>query len=289
MERRTLLGSPLELNLIKRHPVSAYFVLTYAISWLGALAVAAPRLARGEALTKMDGLVMFPVMLLGPSVAGLVLTRLVDGRIGFRELLSRMHRACVPARWYATLLIPAGLIAAVLLGLKTILSAVFTPNTFLVGISFGIVDGLRSSQDAVARECLGPGHHPWAAVELVAPSCDQLPWSCNSSRSILASVFSRVCSGHDGDEGDNLLGLRQHQQCTAGSTLARCLDRVTGSFESHTSQPRAGSTVVWSLCHRFVDGGRDRRGNLWQVLTTARRQTATAHVGSPHAFVNKAA
>lgn len=141
MERRTLLGSPLELNLIKRHPVSAYFVLTYAISWLGALAVAAPRLARGEALTKMDGLVMFPVMLLGPSVAGLVLTRLVDGRIGFRELLSRMHRVYVPARWYATLLIPAGLIAAVLLGLKTILSAVFTPNTFLVGISFGIVAG----------------------------------------------------------------------------------------------------------------------------------------------------
>lgn len=129
------------INLVKRHPVAAYFVLTFTISWLGALAVVAPRLLRGEAIPKFSGILMFPVMLLGPVVSGILLTRVVDGASGLHDLFSRIVRIRVRAPWYAALLIPPATILLVLLVLKTLVSPVFTPNRFFVGASFGIVAG----------------------------------------------------------------------------------------------------------------------------------------------------
>lgn len=129
------------VNLVKRHPVAAYFILTFAISWLGALAVVAPRLLHGEAIPKFSGILMFPVMLLGPVVSGILLTRMVDGVSGLRDLFSRMWRIRVGAQWYAALLIPPLIIFLVLLALKTFVSPAFAPNWFFAGVSFGVVAG----------------------------------------------------------------------------------------------------------------------------------------------------
>ena len=128
-------------DFVDRHPVVAYFVLTFAISWLGAVAVVAPRLLRGEAIPKFSGILMFPVMLLGPVVSGILLTRVADGTSGLRDLFSRMRRIQVGTQWYAALLTPPATILLVLLFLKTFVSPVFAPNRFFVGASFGIVAG----------------------------------------------------------------------------------------------------------------------------------------------------
>jgi uncharacterized protein len=128
-------------NFVTRHPAITYFTLAFLVSWLGAFAVAAPHLLRGEAIPKFAGLMMFPAMLLGPSAVGILLTWFVDGTSGLHDLFSRMRRVRISPRWYATLLIPPVLVLTVLFLMKTFVSAVFAPNRFFVGAGFGFVAG----------------------------------------------------------------------------------------------------------------------------------------------------
>ena len=129
-------------TFIHSHPVASYFGLTLAVSWIGALAVAAPHLMRHEPLPKITGILMFPAMLLGPSLVGIVLTRIVEGRSGLTDLFSRMFLGRFPVHWYAALLVPAILILTVLSCLTVFVSPNFAPNRFLMGALFGIPAGL---------------------------------------------------------------------------------------------------------------------------------------------------
>jgi len=127
--------------IIRRYPVVTYFALTFLISWTGALAVAAPHLIRHQPLPQMTGILMFPVMLLGPSLAAILLTKIVDGKSGLRVPFSQMFRAWVPPRWYTALLLPPAIVLIVLLFLERFVSPVYSPNHFFIGILFGIPAG----------------------------------------------------------------------------------------------------------------------------------------------------
>jgi membrane protease YdiL (CAAX protease family) len=128
-------------GILARNPIASYFVLAFAISWTAALLVTAPYLLRGQRVPKFAGLIMFPAMLLGPSLAGIVLMRIVDGKSGLRALFTGMGKVQVATKWYLTLLIPPVLMVTVLSALKLVWSPVFTPNFFLMGFLFGVPAG----------------------------------------------------------------------------------------------------------------------------------------------------
>lgn len=127
--------------MVGRHPVVSFFVLTFLISWIGALCIAAPYLARHQAVPQFSGVLMFPAMLLGPCLAGLFLTRMLQGAGGVRELFAQIRARGFSARWYATLLLPPVLVVVVLFGLSEFVSPAYRPNWFPIGILFGIPAG----------------------------------------------------------------------------------------------------------------------------------------------------
>jgi membrane protease YdiL (CAAX protease family) len=127
--------------VIERHPLLSFFIVTFVLSWSAAFLVVAPAIIGGHPVSKTAGILMFPAMLLGPSVTGLTFTILLDGRTGLRDLAARMGAFHVN-RWFAALLIPPTLILAVLYGLEKLVDPVFMPGSFVIGSVFGIVAGL---------------------------------------------------------------------------------------------------------------------------------------------------
>ena len=112
---------------IKRHPVLTYYVLAFAISWGGILSVVG-----GSGGIQAQVARLFPFMMLawlaGPSVASILLTGLVDGRAGIRELFSRLLRWRVGVRWYAIALLSGPLVFAATLFALSLTSPVFLPG-----------------------------------------------------------------------------------------------------------------------------------------------------------------
>jgi uncharacterized protein len=100
-------------TFIKRRPVLSFFALAFVISWAGILLVVDPSgISANRLPSDIQIALLYPTMLLGPSVAGLLLTGLLYGRKGFRELGSRLLKWRVGARWYAVALLSGPLVYA---------------------------------------------------------------------------------------------------------------------------------------------------------------------------------
>lgn len=133
---------------IKRHPVLTYYALVFAISWGGFLLVGGSGILAGTPWqTDPRFQIAVLAMLAGPPIAGILMTVLVSGKEGLRELFSRLLRGRVGVRWYAVALLTAPVLQAVVLLALSLFSADFLPAIFTTGerttlLAAGIVVGL---------------------------------------------------------------------------------------------------------------------------------------------------
>ena len=115
-------------DFIKRHPLLIYFTLTFIISLGAVLILAGPN---GIPVAANQAVVLGMALLLGPSVAGILLTGLTSWSDGFRELLSRLLRWKVSTRWYGVALLTTPLTTVVVLLVLSLFSSEFTPNILI--------------------------------------------------------------------------------------------------------------------------------------------------------------
>jgi CAAX protease family protein len=88
------------LALVKRHPLTTFFILAYALSWWAWIPYAL-------------GVFPNPVASFGPFLAAVVVLAMTEGKAGLLGLFRRMLRWRVAPGWYAVaLLLPAVLTAA---------------------------------------------------------------------------------------------------------------------------------------------------------------------------------
>jgi uncharacterized protein len=140
------------MTTIKSHPLLSYFVLAFAITWGGFVLAVGPGgiPATKEEFTTLPLLAILTT-LAGPSVAGLLLIGLVHGREGFRDLLTRLTRRRVDARWWAVALLTAPLVFTAVLIPLSLISPVFRLGIFasdakvsfvLMGIVVALIVGI---------------------------------------------------------------------------------------------------------------------------------------------------
>jgi hypothetical protein len=146
-------------TLIRRHPLLAYYLLTFALSWGGFLLVVGPsRLVNTNWQAEGQFLSAIIVMLAGPSIAGLVLIGLVDGRAGYRDLFLRLKKWRVGRRWYGFAILPAPVVAAAVLFALSIPSPLVTANHKMAVVSAVSGPPSRpSSRNLAGRDSWCPG------------------------------------------------------------------------------------------------------------------------------------
>ena len=106
-------------SFFKRHPLWAYLIVAYVFSWAlwSVLVVTAPPGAMQAGISPT----FFVLAILGgigPSLAGIVTTAIVDGKEGLRDLFARFRRWRVGIGWYVAALLITPLAALATLAVE---------------------------------------------------------------------------------------------------------------------------------------------------------------------------
>jgi membrane protease YdiL (CAAX protease family) len=127
-------------KIIQYHPVLAYFILTFAISWGGVLLLGSPY---GMPTTQENFQKLWPIVflpyLLGPTLSSLILTGVIDGKVGFRNLISRLLMWRVNMKWYMLALLTTPLLVLIILFSLSVYSPAYVPAIFTNSDKLGLL------------------------------------------------------------------------------------------------------------------------------------------------------
>lgn len=134
------------LAFIKQHSAITYFVLTFAISW-------------GVVLFSVGGLDGLPgtseqfemllpyivlAMLLGPSISGILLTKILYGKEGIHTLFSRLLTWRVKIKWYIIAIFTAPILTVITLFLLSLTPGIFSADNKVMHFTLGVLTGLAA-------------------------------------------------------------------------------------------------------------------------------------------------
>jgi membrane protease YdiL (CAAX protease family) len=131
------------LRVIRQRPLTAYFTLAFGVTWSGIFGLLARHGFDPSTAPPTERNLVVALMLLGPCSAGIVLTALLDGRNGLRDLRARLTRWRVDLRWAAVALLTVPMLVLLILWpLSLIVDPAFTPGFKLALFPIGLVAGL---------------------------------------------------------------------------------------------------------------------------------------------------
>ena len=135
-------------SLLGRYAALIYFILAFIITW-GSIFLVVGSIGFPISAEQIEsaGPLVYVGMLVGPSLAGILMIGLVEGWEGYRELLSRMGQWRVSISWYAIALLTVPLLVLIILYFLSLGSSEYLPAITLVDdkvtlLVSGIVMGL---------------------------------------------------------------------------------------------------------------------------------------------------
>ena len=88
-------------RLVVRYPIVSFFIIAFAGAWLSLLPLLLDKHGIGLLPVMLPDVVFFPLAAIaGPTLASFVMTAVIEGKAGIRQLLSRYIRWRVGIQWY---------------------------------------------------------------------------------------------------------------------------------------------------------------------------------------------
>ena len=135
-------------SFLNKYAALTYFILTFTITWGSIfLVVGSVGFPISKEQIESAGPLVYVGMLIGPSVTGILMVGLIEGRAGYRALFSRLGKWRVGIRWYAIALLTVPIIVITILYLlsrttQEYLPAITSAEDKVTLVVTGIVMGL---------------------------------------------------------------------------------------------------------------------------------------------------